>query len=167
MMALGLSALALMTLAIIAAAADVVRGLPVGVVDCAIEADEIIGDLAMVWHVELGGKHGGDPREAIAMWERAVVAATTPGRRTAAVHDRAILLWAQAQRGGTAEWIDAAEAMQSPDAGTVADAAIDAWDNAIRAARGARLDPALAARARAGLGKINSDRARILLASVR
>lgn len=138
-----------------------------GGMDCATEADALVGELAYGWHREHRNAHG-DARALVRMWVVAAKLATTPERKAASARNCAIAVWQRAWQGTSANgWIEAAEVLATSKDTELASAEIDAWDNALRVARaGTPLAPDQLARVRAGLGRIGSPRAKSLLSSL-
>lgn len=138
---------------------------------CMRESSHLLASIARDWHLE-ALKTQGDLRRTIAMWERVKVATNDLARTDAIQRNIAVARWEQATRAGGArveEWIAAGEAMQGTSRADVNVAAIEAYDNALRvvAATRTRLAAPLAARLRAGLANIGSDRAKLLLTKIK
>jgi tetratricopeptide (TPR) repeat protein len=135
-----------------------------GGVECAREADALIGTTAMLRHDDArASRRIATFDEALALYARATALATTPDRRIELARRRAIAGWQRAEREATsaAAWVVAGELLSAKDVpADVQVAAVDAYDNALRT--GGRRDPALTARIRAGLAAIASARAREL-----
>lgn len=74
------------------AIAELAAAVPHAEPACAPAADRVVGDLALAWH-----RRGGDRAQLVRMWTRAAELATTPGRRTVALDNRALLELAPAR----------------------------------------------------------------------
>lgn len=140
---------------------------------CRAEADGVLAELAWAWHTELP-KSEADPREVAQAWALADAVATD-ARRAIIRRNLAGLRWELARHGDARAWIDAAHAARdvtvvAPADADMAQAMVDALDNAIRVARhrGA-LDPALRQILRAELDAVPAaarDRAQALRAAL-
>jgi tetratricopeptide (TPR) repeat protein len=140
-----------------------------GSADCQKNADALAGEIVGQLHAEYGKTLNPDSIVVVAkLYASAMPLATTAPRRDALARNRAIATWqvaASAKDPGAALWVAAAEALQAPNLGAdAADAALDAWDNAIRAPR---RDAALTAKIRAGLSRSTAPRAAALLKTLR
>ena len=140
------------------------HALPAGGAGCAAEAELALFETAHAIHASSIGK-ANPLLGVLGLWDRAV-AATPADRRAALQRNRTIALWHIAEASGDAvRWADAAEAMHASGA-DLAEAALDAWENAMRAG-GGTMPPALVSRIRTGLDRIPADRARILRGGLR
>jgi hypothetical protein len=148
-----------------AALAALDQSVPAGGAGCAAEAELALFDAAYGVHTSAAASQRADAMTAaIALWDR-TAASALPERRAAIARNRTIALWHLADASGdAARWADAAEALHASGA-DLAEAALDAWENAMRA--GTAMPPALVARIRAGLDRIPVDRARVLRAGLR
>lgn len=136
---------------------------------CAAQVDQAIGEVAYAWHLERD-RTNAEPSRILQMWSIAGQVATTPQRKAAIVRNVAIATWvAAASRGGSRapQWIDAAVALEGSGQADLVSVSLDAWDNALRAARATRpLAPAQRARVRTALEKNGSQRALDLLTAL-
>jgi tetratricopeptide (TPR) repeat protein len=135
---------------------------------CKLIADELLGQVAIAWHREMLDRLG-DAREVIEVWRSALAMSTEPPRREAMLRNLAYAMWshAAARRGDRpADWIAAAEALENA---AERDAAVDAYDNALRVARdpGRSLAPVVLAQIKGGLTRLGTPRAKTMLGSLR
>lgn len=135
---------------------------------CKQDADELLGKLAFSWHGEMR-KTRGDAREVIEIWKFALAVVTQPDRRAAMQTNLGYALWTHAASAGGAratDWVAAGLALH--EIAGLADVAVDAFDNALRAARGTgqALAPMTVSMIKGTLTKLGTPRAKELLAAL-
>jgi hypothetical protein len=140
--------------------------------DCRLSADHVFGERAA--RLERWGCGGRVYDEAYSAWQIAAAVATTPERRSAALRNRAMLMWnhaAQVTTGAMHVWIATAGAFEraavaAPGDPHLGSLAVDAWDNAIRTIHRSRAGAADLRAIRSGLAHSRGPRAAHLLATL-
>lgn len=135
---------------------------------CRHDADELLGDVGLAWHREMV-KTRGDARDVIDVWRHVLAVATAADRRAAIQQNLGYALWTHAASAGGGRPVDwVATGIALAEVAGHADVAVDAFDNALRAARGTgqALAPMMVATIKGVLGKLGTPRANELRASL-
>lgn len=104
--------------------------------DCKQRADDLLGQVGEGWHREMV-KTKGDARDVVAVWKYSFALATEPKRRDAIQRNLAFAQWAHAASAGggrPGDWVAAGKSFS--EIASLAEVAVDAFDNAMRASRG-------------------------------